>query len=55
MLTKSCVAAIGVMHFSVRGFGCALFVYTTQEEKDHEEKNFKHGAYVCACYVNGGL
>ena len=22
-----CVAAIGVMHFSVRGFGCALFIY----------------------------
>ena len=27
ILVGSCVAAIGVVHFSVRGFGCALFIY----------------------------
>lgn len=27
IVCQSCVAAIGVMHFSVRGFGCALFIY----------------------------
>ncbi len=26
-MRKLCVAASGVVHFSVRGFGCALFVY----------------------------
>ena len=30
-LSRNCVAAIGVVRFSVRGFGCALFCYV--EEK----------------------
>ena len=27
MKYRNCVAAIGAMHFSVRGFGCALFYF----------------------------
>ena len=42
---ENCVAAIGALHFSVRSFGCALFYYT-KWGKGHEEKNFKHIAYV---------
>ena len=29
VVEKNCVAAIGAVHFSVRSFGCALFVYDT--------------------------
>lgn len=29
---RSCVVAIGVVHFSVHSFGCALFVYYTGEK-----------------------
>ena len=28
----NCVAAIGVVHFSVRGFGCALFYFRKEYE-----------------------
>lgn len=28
----NCVAAIGVVHFSVRGFGCALFYFGKEYE-----------------------
>ena len=31
---ESCVAAIGVVHFSVRSFGCALFCYTGGNENE---------------------
>ncbi len=55
LIIESCVAAIGALHFSVRSFGCALFVYTTQEEKRHEEKTFKHGAYGGADAEYGGV
>lgn len=30
-LVTSCVAAIGVVHFSVRSFGCALFIYEREK------------------------
>lgn len=29
---RSCVAAIGAVRFSVRGFGCALFCYRRKEK-----------------------
>ena len=34
---RSCVAAIGVVHFSVRGFGCALFILRRKREHENEE------------------
>ena len=42
MVCQSCVAAIGVMHFSVRSFGCALFILQRKNskmgKKHHTEK-----------------
>ena len=32
-VSKTCVAAIGVVHFSVRGFGCALFYFKEVNKK----------------------
>lgn len=34
----NCVAAIGVVHFSVRGFGCALFYFRKEYEKMRAKK-----------------
>lgn len=34
----NCVAAIGVVHFSVRGFGCALFYFGKEYEKMKAKK-----------------
>lgn len=34
----NCVAAIGVVHFSVRGFGCALFYFRKEYENMREKK-----------------
>lgn len=34
----NCVAAIGVVHFSVRGFGCALFYCRKEYEKMRAKK-----------------
>lgn len=40
----NCVAAIGVVHFSVRGFGCALF-YFRKEYENMKAKKFLAVAY----------
>lgn len=37
---ENCVAAIGALHFSVRGFGCALF-YFERKRKMEENKNLQ--------------
>ena len=34
----NCVAAIGVVHFSVRGFGCALFYFRKEYENMRARK-----------------
>ena len=36
---RNCVAAIGAMRFSVRGFGCALF-YFREEDKNETNRDF---------------
>lgn len=47
----NCVAAIGVVHFSVRGFGCALF-YFRKEYKDMKAKKFSAVATAVALLIS---
>lgn len=47
----NCVAAIGVVHFSVRGFGCALF-YFRKEYKDMKAKKFSAVAIAVALLIS---
>ena len=46
----NCVAAIGVVHFSVRGFGCALFYFGKEYEKMRAKK-FSAGVAVATAVV----
>lgn len=47
----NCVAAIGVVHFSVRGFGCALF-YFRKEYKNMKAKKFLAVATAVALVIS---
>lgn len=47
----NCVAAIGVVHFSVRGFGCALF-YCRKEYKNMKAKKFSAVATAVALVIS---
>lgn len=47
----NCVAAIGVVHFSVRGFDCALF-YFRKEYKDMKAKKFSAVAVAIALLIS---
>lgn len=47
----NCVAAIGVVHFSVRGFGCALF-YFRKEYKNMKAKKFSAVATAVALVIS---
>ena len=47
----NCVAAIGVVHFSVRGFGCALF-YFRKEYKNMKVKKFSAVATAVALLIS---
>lgn len=47
----NCVAAIGVVHFSVRGFDCALF-YFRKEYKDMKAKKFLAVATAVALLIS---
>ena len=46
----NCVAAIGVVHFSVRGFGCALF-YFRKEYENMKAKKFLAVATAVALFA----
>lgn len=47
----NCVAAIGVVHFSVRGFGCALF-YFRKEYENMKAKKFSAVATAVALLIS---
>lgn len=47
----NCVAAIGVVHFSVRGFGCALF-YFRKEFENMKAKKFSAVATAVALLIS---
>ncbi len=47
----NCVAAIGVVHFSVRGFGCALF-YFRKEYENMKAKKFLAVAIAVALVIS---
>lgn len=47
----NCVAAIGVVHFSVRGFGCALF-YFRKEYKNMKAKKYLAVATAVALLIS---
>lgn len=47
----NCVAAIGVVHFSVRGFGCALF-YFGKEYENMKAKKFSAVATAVALLIS---
>lgn len=47
----NCVAAIGVVHFSVRGFGCALF-YFRKEYENMRAKKFSAVATAVALLIS---
>lgn len=47
----NCVAAIGVVHFSVRGFGCALFYFRKEYENMRARKFSAVAAAVTAVVV----
>lgn len=47
----NCVAAIGVVHFSVRGFGCALF-YCRKENENMKAKKFLAVATAVALVIS---
>lgn len=47
----NCVAAIGVVHFSVRGFGCALF-YFRKEYENMKAKKFSAVAIAVALLIS---
>ena len=54
---KNCVAAIGALHFSVRSFGCALFLFG-KGAKDWQKlweplKHPKSGAFLSQQSANG--
>ena len=48
----NCVAAIGVVHFSVRGFGCALF-YFRKEYENMRAKKFSAVVAAATAVVTG--